>query len=328
MTVVMLLGVIAVPNNRFDSGLLIGAEASTTVNENWQITATNGVNVRASASANGTLRGALARNSVVRIDRRQTAGGFEWGRIASVVTRTSGSHGTISAGSWIALRNTSTGATFATRNSTNSSSSNSSSSSSLSNSTVTFTGGRSSGRLAQVNINGVNRGTISQAFGDLETNGRNNSVTTRLRGHLAIDVDFTGSNGAVRALMGGTVVYRNSSKNGANQWVVVLEHKIGNVTFHSVYAHLRDSGRPAVGTQVSVGQQIGNEYNNHAHIAFTQGSRPNSSVWGYFRDSNGHRQDFPTASQNKRFVDFDGRRWFDPIEVIRTNGEFVRQNSR
>ena len=94
--------------------------AATVVDEEWTVSAPGGVSIRATHATNGTIRGALARNSVVRVDRRTTVNGHEWVRIRSVITRASGSNGASNAnmvGSWMAVRNTSSGAVFANRTS-------------------------------------------------------------------------------------------------------------------------------------------------------------------------------------------------------------------
>jgi len=98
-------------------GLSIAVSANV-VDEEFTVTTAQGINVRDTHSPNGTHRGALARNSVVRVDRRVSANGFEWVRISRVITRASGSTGATNAqmvGRWMAVRNTSNGALFANR---------------------------------------------------------------------------------------------------------------------------------------------------------------------------------------------------------------------
>ncbi|MCL2446578.1 MAG: hypothetical protein FWD06_07415 [Oscillospiraceae bacterium] len=99
------------------SGLSVTVSA-TVVDEEFTVTTAQGINVRDTHSPNGTHRGALARNSVVRVDRRVVANGFEWVRISRVITRAGGSTGATNAqmvGRWMAVRNTSNGTLFANR---------------------------------------------------------------------------------------------------------------------------------------------------------------------------------------------------------------------
>ena len=187
---------------------------------------------------------------------------------------------------------------------------------------IRITGGDRSGRGARIYINNSFVGSVSQGFDDRQTIGHN------FIGHLAIDVDFSGHGARVPALFAGRVVaaQRHTAGNGslgANQYTVILEHNVGGVTFFSAYYHLRSNGRPAVGTWLNVGDRIGYEWNNHAHVKFFQGNH-SPAMWGYFGGAN--RRNFPTM--NNDFIDFDGRRFFNPIRTIQTNGQHVVNHRR
>lgn len=100
-------------------GLSIAVSA-TVVDEEFTVTTTQGIRVRTATNPNNNnnVVGALARNSVVRVDRREIANGFEWVRISHVITRANGSNGATNAqmvGRWMAVRNTSNGTLFANR---------------------------------------------------------------------------------------------------------------------------------------------------------------------------------------------------------------------
>jgi surface antigen len=99
-------------------GLSIAVSA-TVVDEEFTVIPTQGLIIRTETNPNNNNNrvGALARNSVVRVDRRQVANGFEWARISHVISRSPGSEGTNAqmVGRWMAVRNTSTGALLANR---------------------------------------------------------------------------------------------------------------------------------------------------------------------------------------------------------------------
>jgi len=106
-----------------------------------------------------------------------------------------------------------------------------------------------------------------------------------LTGQFHIGADFWGSSGdPVYALGNGTV--RISQSFGEGTYVVMVEHVAADGShFVAVYGHLNDAGRPAVGTAVIAGGQIGTLSPNaangpHLHLGILPGTTIPTSNWG------------------------------------------------
>jgi murein DD-endopeptidase MepM/ murein hydrolase activator NlpD len=116
------------------------------------------------------------------------------------------------------------------------------------------------------------------------------NYTIRLRGHTGHDI--VSRNIGVRAITGGKVMV--ASHQGANGYIVQIEHKHNNKSYYSHYSHLRpNSIIVKVGDEVKPGQLLGlmggsgksggnNDYAKHLHLGFYSGIFKKSPI-GYFR---------------------------------------------
>lgn len=80
------------------------ASVSNSSSSYWRITASSGVNVRTGPGTSYNIKGALAKGSVLKLSSTTWyIGGYRWKKITQVVSKASGSWGTISAGYYIAI---------------------------------------------------------------------------------------------------------------------------------------------------------------------------------------------------------------------------------
>lgn len=162
-----------------------------------------------------------------------------------------------------------------------------------------------------------------------------NDIETRLRGHLAHDINVNGY--VVKAIFKGTIVFAgisgcgketgfintigNQIKSDApdNGTMVVIEHKIGSVLFYTSYSHLKKDSffnyNISVGSSVDAGTPIGtmsgsgavkDEPNNkwyysdtrfgdHLHLALYTSESFSKDPYGY--NSGGSNSLYPTSTE-------------------------------
>jgi murein DD-endopeptidase MepM/ murein hydrolase activator NlpD len=154
-------------------------------------------------------------------------------------------------------------------------------------------------------------------------NGRSSGSN---RGHLGNDLVNT-ARPEVKAIYDGTIVSATYAKWNGN--VVHVKHEINGKIFYSFYAHLskitKRNGTVKAGETIGIMGGTGNNgagFAPHVHLGIFKGAAPSSGdTQGYFR-VNGNKTYFDNYDGNG-FKDFAGRRFFDPVKVIETQGQII-----
>lgn len=143
-------------------------------------------------------------------------------------------------------------------------------------------------------------------------------------GHLGLDL-VRSSNKEFYALADGKVVANDVDGYPSNGNTIVLEHSIGGKVFYSFYAHMDSAPNLQVGDRVTCGTRIntygssGNVTAAHLHLGVYTGSAEDNQ-YGYYRVN-----DNPTYFDDggRGYFDYMGYRFFDPAQVISTNGSII-----
>ncbi|MFQ9060518.1 MAG: M23 family metallopeptidase [Oscillospiraceae bacterium] len=143
-------------------------------------------------------------------------------------------------------------------------------------------------------------------------------------GHLGLDLERP-SNINFYALADGVVIAKSRSCLPSNGYTIVLQHNIGGKQFFSFYAHMDSSPNLSVGDRVTCGTPIhvygasGVVTGPHLHLGVYTGGI-NDDQYGYYRVNNNstYFNDYGLG-----YFDYNDYRFFDPAQVIATNGGII-----